>query len=113
MSDQSLFPPILVTSVPPSSTSSSSSSAPSGLSAGVAAPKSILTMPQLPPVKLEEKMRQKQALTILQLILDSPVVKPHLKELLRERNADGLTPFMAAVSHRFVVWLRDVPISHI
>ena len=89
-----IFTVFVVTSVPTSSVATAN------VSLGVAAPKSILTMQQLPPVKLDEKMRQKQALTILQVILDSPVVKPFLRELLREKNADGLTPFMAAVSHR-------------
>ncbi|KAJ8321996.1 hypothetical protein KUTeg_000467 [Tegillarca granosa] len=54
----------------------------------------------MPPVKLEEKERRINAGQILRLLCESPVFKPHLKDLLSKRNAEGCTPFMQAVRGR-------------
>lgn len=54
----------------------------------------------MPPVKMEDKVRRNRALTILNLILEAPVLQPHLRQLLTSKNAEGCTPFMQAVCGR-------------
>ncbi|GFS00247.1 ubiquitin protein ligase E3 component n-recognin 5 [Elysia marginata] len=54
----------------------------------------------MPPVKMEDKVRRNRALTILNLVLEAPVLQPHLRQLLTSKNAEGCTPFMQAVCGR-------------
>ncbi|XP_046357083.2 E3 ubiquitin-protein ligase UBR5-like isoform X2 [Haliotis rufescens] len=54
----------------------------------------------VPPVRLEDKERRTNAGQILKLLCDSPLLQPHLVELLSSRNAEGCTPFMQAVRGR-------------
>ncbi|ESO86003.1 hypothetical protein LOTGIDRAFT_129991 [Lottia gigantea] len=54
----------------------------------------------LPPVKLDEKERRKNAVEILRVLCESSVLQPHLEELLTAKNAEGCTPFMQAVCGR-------------
>lgn len=49
----------------------------------------------------ESQERRANALTSLKLICDSPVFQPHLEALLAATDAQGNTPFMAAVSCRW------------
>ncbi|KAI0232893.1 E3 ubiquitin-protein ligase UBR5 [Lamellibrachia satsuma] len=51
----------------------------------------------MPPVKMDDKERQLAALQILKLLCESPLLQPHLLDLLSARNAKGCTPFMQAV----------------
>lgn len=44
--------------------------------------------------------RRNNALAALKLLVDSPALAPHLKELLSARDAQGQTPFMLAVCCR-------------
>lgn len=44
---------------------------------------------------------QKQAAhLVLMILIESPVLKPYLKDLMIQKDAHGMTPFMSAVSHR-------------
>ncbi|XP_074657055.1 E3 ubiquitin-protein ligase UBR5-like [Tubulanus polymorphus] len=54
----------------------------------------------LAPVLLEDKERRSNAVQILKTMCDSTILQTKLFTLLTERNAEGLTPFMLAVSSR-------------
>ncbi|XP_052763231.1 E3 ubiquitin-protein ligase UBR5-like isoform X2 [Mya arenaria] len=54
----------------------------------------------IPPVKFDEKERPNHALQILKCVCESMALKPHLRDLLSAKNAEGCTPFMHAVKGR-------------
>ncbi|XP_071034360.1 E3 ubiquitin-protein ligase UBR5 isoform X5 [Parasteatoda tepidariorum] len=49
---------------------------------------------------VEPTERKNAALSILWSLCESPVLKPYMKDLLTARDAQGLTPFMSAVTGR-------------
>jgi len=51
-------------------------------------------------VKLEDRDRRANAMAILKLLCETPVLQSHLLQLLTARNAEGCTPFMQAVCSR-------------
>ncbi|KAK6168099.1 hypothetical protein SNE40_021993 [Patella caerulea] len=74
-----------------------SSSSPALTSLSLQAELSTLS---LPPVKLEDKERRRNAVEILRILCESSVLQPHLEQLLTAKNAEGCTPFMQAVCGR-------------
>ncbi|KAL4218424.1 E3 ubiquitin-protein ligase ubr5 [Mactra antiquata] len=71
----------------------------SGQTSSIPLPSEFSTI-SIPPVKVEEKDRANVALQILKLVCESNVLKPHLRDLLSAKNAEGCTPFMQAVKGR-------------
>lgn len=61
----------------------------------------------LPPVKLDDKERHKQAVAVLKAILNSSAFCCQAINLLKARDADGLTPLMRAV------WMRAYKASQL
>lgn len=54
----------------------------------------------LPPVHLDEKEKRSNSYRIINIIINHQYMENHLVTLLSQRNADGQTPFMQAVSQR-------------
>ncbi|XP_060590423.1 E3 ubiquitin-protein ligase UBR5-like isoform X1 [Ruditapes philippinarum] len=71
----------------------------SGQSASYPLPSEFSTI-NIPAVKLDEKERPNASLQILKCLCESNILKPHLRDLLSAKNAEGCTPFMQAVKGR-------------
>ncbi|GFO10305.1 E3 ubiquitin-protein ligase ubr5 [Plakobranchus ocellatus] len=86
-----------------SGTSGGAGSSSSGVGGSGGGPSGVgkdLSNVSMPPVKMEDKVRRNVALSILDFILEAPVLQPHLKQLLTSKNAEGCTPFMQALCGR-------------
>lgn len=87
------------TGVSRTNVSGSGSGTASGQASTSSAPPGYPPPPQ-PPLKVDEKDRKTNAIQILKLLCETPLLQVHLLDLFKARNAEGCTPFMQAICSR-------------
>lgn len=51
-------------------------------------------------IEIDPTEQKQSALTVLLILVECPIMRPFLKDLMIQRDANGMTPFMSAVSCR-------------